>query len=126
MSHPDERPPVAIGHVLLRSPDVAASNAFLLRAGLRSIETGDEIAVLELRGGTHLIVLPSDQPASGEAKAGFDLMVDDIEATHAHYAALGMAPSELQVAAFHTSFTIVEPGGSEITVTSSHASEQPI
>ena len=126
MSKSDGRPPVAIGHVLLGSPDVGASTEFLLRAGLRPIETGGEVSVLELRGGTHLVVVPTEQPVQSGAKAAFDLMVDDIEATHAHYAELELAPSDLVPDRFHTSFTIVEPGGHEITVNSSHASDQPI
>ena len=94
MSSSDGRPPVAIGHVVLGSPDVGASTEFLVRAGLRPIETGGEVSVLELRGGTHLIVLPAEQPVLSGAKAAFDLMVDDIEATHARYTRLDLAPSK--------------------------------
>lgn len=126
MPHSDERPPVAIGHVALGSPDVKASTDFLLRAGLRLIEAGGEIAVLELRGGTHLIVLPTDQRPEPGTQAAFDLMVDDIQATHDRYAELGLAPSALVAEKFHTRFTIREPGGHEITVNSSHASDQPV
>ena len=126
MSNSDGRPPVAIGHVVLGSPDVGASTEFLVRAGLRPIETGGEVSVLELRGGTHLLVLPAEQPVKSGAKAAFDLMVDDIEATHERYNELDLAPSNLVPERFHTSFTIVEPGGHEITVNSSHASDLPI
>ena len=126
MSSTDERPPVAIGHVLLRSPELKASTEFLLKAGLREIETGDGVAVLELRGGTHLIVVPSEEPVAEGAQASFDLMVDDIEECRKRYAALGLAPSELVVETFHTHFKIVEPGGHAITVNSTHASDQPI
>jgi hypothetical protein len=126
MSNSDERPRVAIGHVILGSPDVGASTEFLLRAGLRMIEAGETVSVLELRGGTHLIVVPSGAPVAGGAKAGFDLMVDDIEATHKIYAELELDPSNLEPGEFHTSFKIVEPGGHEITVNSSHASDLPV
>ncbi len=126
MPSSDGRPPVAIGHVMLGTPDVAASTAFLLRAGLRPIETGDDVSVLELRGGTHLIVVPTDQPVPSGAKAAFDLMVDDIDATHEHYTELDLAPSDLVAEQFHTWFTILEPGGHAITVNSSHASDEPV
>jgi hypothetical protein len=111
---------------MLRSPDVEASTEFLLEVGLRAIETADGIAVLELRGGTHLIVLASEEPIAAGAQASFDLMVDDIEASRDRYSALGFAPSELVVETFHTRFTLVEPGGHTITVNSSHASDMPI
>ena len=47
---------------------------------------GDAI-VLELRGGTHLVLTPGEQLASGPAY--FDLMVDDLDAAHEECKALG-------------------------------------
>ncbi len=122
----DLRPPVAIGHVRLPSSDVAKSAAWLVRCGLRSLLERDDFAVLELRGGTHLVVHPSDTPIPAGTPAGFDLMVDDVEATHTEYAALGMDPSAIRVGRIHSSFTIVEPGGHEVTVNSSHAGDRPV
>ena len=122
----DPRPPVAIGHVRLPSCDVAKSAAWLVRCGLRSLLERDDFAVLELRGGTHLVVHPSDVPIPAGTSAAFDLMVDDIEATHAEYAALGMDPTAIHVGRVHSSFTIREPGGHEVTVNSSHAGDRPV
>ena len=127
MAHqPDKRPPVAIGHVTLPTADVPASTDFMVKLGLRRIVTLDEFAVLELRGGTHLVVHPADgRPASG-TQAPFDLMYEDVDAAWKHCRELGFAPSEIRDEAFHRSFTLVEPGGHEIKVNSTHVSDQPV
>ncbi len=52
----DQRPPVAVGHVWLPATDVAAAERWLESVGLRPIFAGDDLAVLELRGGTHVFV----------------------------------------------------------------------
>lgn len=116
----DERPPVWIGHVALGVPDPAASGAFLERLGMRPVERGDGIAILELRGGTHLLLLRSDAAPEPGTAAPFDLMVDDLEASRDELEARGLAPSAVQRSPFHHFFTVTEPGGHEITVNSSH------
>ena len=81
----DQRPPVAVGHVRLNVVDVGAAARWLEMVGLRPIVTRAELAVLELRGGTHVVVRraePLPQPGSG---APFDLMVDDIDAAYRDY-----------------------------------------
>jgi hypothetical protein len=52
----DKRPPVAVGHVRLNVKDVDAAARWLEEVGLRPIVTRGELAVLELRGGTHVVV----------------------------------------------------------------------
>jgi catechol 2,3-dioxygenase-like lactoylglutathione lyase family enzyme len=52
----DPRPPVAIGHVSIAVRDVATTARWFAALGLREIAEGADYAVLELRGGTHLIV----------------------------------------------------------------------
>lgn len=121
-----ERPPVWVGHVDLPSARVAATTEFLVKLGMRSIEAGDGVAILELRGGTHLVVFHSDTPPAPGAKAGFDLMVEDVDATWKHCQELGLDPSPIEEVPFHRSFKLVEPGGHEITVNSSHVSDQPV
>ena len=88
----DQRPPVAVGHVWLPATDVAAAERWLISVGLRPIFADDSLAVLELRGGTHVVVRKAEQrPTTGSA-APFDLMVDDIEAARRDYAAKGLGP----------------------------------
>jgi catechol 2,3-dioxygenase-like lactoylglutathione lyase family enzyme len=124
MAPPDERPPVWIGHVALSTPDLPATNDFMIALGMRPIAQGDDFAVLELRGGTHLVLLRSAEP--GEGVAPFDLMVEDLEATHARFRELGLGPSEIRSGAIHRSFTLPSPSGHLITFNSNHASSRAV
>jgi catechol 2,3-dioxygenase-like lactoylglutathione lyase family enzyme len=117
---------VWIGHTLLAVPDVEASKTFFLKLGLRHVETTDTVAILELRGGTHLILVPAKKPAAPGAAAAFDLMVDDLDATHAALMAAGLAPSAIEAGTIHRAFTVMEPGGHRITINSSHVSGRPV
>ncbi len=122
----NERPDVWIGHVTLPATDIAGSRDCLLKLGCRPIEEGDGIAILELRGGTHLLLLRSDTPIPAGAKAPFDLMVDDVDAAHKKCSELGLDPSEIVAAPFHRCFSVTEPSGHEITINSSHVSGMPV
>ena len=122
----DPRPPVAVGHVRITATDVGAAARWLETAGLRPIVTRDELAVLELRGGTHVVVRQAEQPPAPGTIAPFDLMVDDIDAAHRDYAAKGLSPGEIRRGRIHDSFEMPGPGGWTFTVNSSHASGQPI
>jgi len=122
----DQRPPVAVGHVLLSSTDVGAAERWLVSVGLRPIFAGDDLAVLELRGGTHVVVRKAEQPPTGGAAAPFDLMVDDIEAARRDYAEKGLRPSDISRGRIHDSFHLTGPDGYDFTVNSSHAGERPV
>ncbi|HET9730341.1 MAG TPA: VOC family protein, partial [Acidimicrobiia bacterium] len=86
--------------------------------GLRSVHQGDELAIFELRGGTHLILVPGTPDASGEAP--FDLMVDDVDRAHEEFARAGMTVSPIERGEIHDAFTITDPDGVRLTVNSSH------
>lgn len=122
----DQRPPVAVGHVRLGVTDVGAAARWLEAVGLRRIVTRDELAVLELRGGTHVVVRATEAPPGAGAAAPFDLMVDDIDAAHRDYEGKGLSPSPIRRGRIHDSFEIAGPAGWMFTVNSSHASGQPI
>jgi hypothetical protein len=123
---PDQRPPVAVGHVRLPVNDVADAARWLETAGLRPIVTMAELAVLELRGGTHVVLRKAEPPVTAGAAAPFDLMVDDVDAAHRDYAGKGLSPSEITRGRIHDSFTVPGPSGCVFTVNSSHASGKPI
>ena len=123
---PDPRPPVWVGHLVLAVPDVSKSKDFFLKLGMRDVEPEAEVGVLELRGGTHLILLKAEAPVALTAAAPFDLMVDDIDASRRLAAEQGLAPSEIEDRDFHRSFKLREPGGHEITVNSSLVSGLPV
>lgn len=124
MPDDDPRPRVWVGHVTLPTPDIPATRDFMQTLGMRAIADGEDFAVLELRGGTHLVLLPADERASGDA--GFDLMVDDLDATHAQLGARGLEPSPIERGRIHDSFTVAAPSGHILTFNSSHVSDQPV
>jgi hypothetical protein len=122
----DGRPPVAIGHIVHPVNEVRPATLCLIELGMRSIVERDDFSVLELRGGTHVIVRKAESPIEAGTPASFDLIVDDISETHARYSELGLAPSPIQPGRIHSSFTVTDPSGYRITINSTHASDQPI
>ena len=122
----DQRPPVAVGHVRLNVIDVGAAARWLETVGLRPIVTMAELAVLELRGGTHVVVRQGERAPEPGAAAPFDLMVDDVDAAHRDYTEKGLSPSPIRRGHIHDSFDLPGPDGWAFTVNSSHASGQPI
>jgi Glyoxalase/Bleomycin resistance protein/Dioxygenase superfamily len=125
MSSNDQRPPVGVAHVVLHTDRMEESAQFMRTIGMRAIFDGPQVSVYEMRGGTHLILMLKEEIASAEAS--FDLMVDDLHATHKQFEALGLAPSPIEArpAIDHEVFTVREPAGHVITFFSSHASGKP-
>src|SRR5215475_15723968 len=76
----DPRPSIAIGHVRLLVGNVATTTDFFVKLGIRPIVAQADFAVLELRGGTHLVLRPWEAPESGPV--AFDIMMDDIDAAY--------------------------------------------
>ena len=122
----DERPSAAIGHVRFNVTDVEATARWLATVGLHTIVASSDLAVLELRGGTHLVVRQAEQPPEPRARAPFDLMFDDIEVIHRLFEEKGASPSSIQRGRIHDSFEVVGPDGWVFTINSSHASGKPI
>jgi hypothetical protein len=69
------------------------------------------VAIFELRGGTHLILMTKSAVVPGDAP--FDLMVEDLGATHQHLTSLGLAPSPIEAVPSidHELFRLREPAG---------------
>jgi catechol 2,3-dioxygenase-like lactoylglutathione lyase family enzyme len=126
VSTTDTRPRVWVGHVALLVPDVARAKSFFLSLGLRDAEPESTVGVLEMRGGTHLLLLPGNRPVDAGTRAPFDLMVDDHVDARARYVSQGFTVSEMQKSPFHEFFTVREPNGYEIVVNSSHATGLPV
>lgn len=117
----DPRPGVAIGHIGPHPvTDLDAAVRFFEQIGTRTVAVMSHMAILELRGGTHLIVRKVDRVEPG-ASASFDLMVDDIDAAHASLDAAGLRPTTIERGGIHSSFTVADPSGTTVPVTSSHA-----
>lgn len=102
---------------MLAVSDLSRSVQWWSGIGMREIEQNPQIAVLELRGGTHLVLRPGE-PATGPAP--FDLMVDDLDATHHEWTELGVDVSEISRGRIHDQFTATDPDGYVVTVNSSH------
>lgn len=124
MESNDHRPLAALGHALMTASAVSAAAKRLEAVGLRAIEVRGDFAVLELRGGTHIIIMTDDSGAICEAP--FDLMYDDIDAAHRLFAASGFVVEAVSRARFHDSFSASAPEGFRVKVNSSHASGQPV
>ena len=126
MSTNEQRPPVSVAHVVLETDRMEQSAQFMQSIGMRPFFLGPQVSVLELRGGTHLILMLKDKVAGGAAP--FDLMVDDIHATHQQFTSQGLRPSPIEArpAIDHEVFTVQEPAGHIITIFSSHASGKPV
>ena len=106
-----------IGHALLTVSDLRRSAQWWTGIGMREIERNEHVVVLELRGGTHLVLVPGAPDAAG---APFDLMVDDLDATHRAWTDLGVDVSEIERGRIHNTFTATDPDGYVVTVNSSH------
>ena len=125
MTEEDLRPPVWIGHVVMETDRMEETRNFMRKLGMRPIVERPEVAVLELRGGTHLVLLARANVVAGDAP--FDLMVEDLNATHKHFVELGLEPTPIErVSREHEGFKVREPAGHVITFYSNHVSGQPV
>ena len=122
----DPRPPVAIGHVRIETHEVPETIDFFQKLGLRHIFRNEKFGVLELRGGTHLVVMKRDKPVRKGTAAPFDIMVDDIEDARAKYDRKGFEPSEITEGSIHSSFFIRSPSGHKLKINSSHAGKRAV
>lgn len=125
MSQPDARPLAAIGHLFLRTSDVPAAAQRLESVGLRVIVAKESLAVLELRGGTHIVLRPSTE-AGGSEVAEFDLMFDDLDAAHSVFAAQGFTVSAIETGRIHRSFEATAPEDFTLQVVDSHAGQRVV
>ncbi len=124
MSNDDGRPPVWVGHVTMDTDRLEESEAFMKQIGMRPMFRGDDVAVMELRGGTHLVLRRSHDIRPGDAS--FDLMVEDVNAVYEDFTSRGLEPSPIERGRIHASFTVTEPAGHRITFNSTHVSDQPV
>ena len=114
----DERPDVWIGHISLAVADARKAADFYESLGMRTVHLTDDVGIMELRGGTHLVLAPGDVEPGREA--GFDLMVDDVDAMHAKWSAAGHEVTEIGRGDIHDWFHLTDPDGAKIPIYSSH------
>ena len=118
----DERPALWVGHVVLATHNLTRSFEFYRSLGLRPLRepSRDDVLIeLEMRGGTHLVLVLDPNAKTDGRGAPFDLMGDDLDALHAKLAQRGIDPSPI-VRGGHNSFTFLDPDGYIVTVNNSH------
>ena len=119
-------PPVAVGHVSMEVNHVGPAVDWFAAMGLRTVATRESFAVLELRGGTHLVLSRTDQEVVAGTLAPIDLMVDDLDATRDACAGRGLAPGEITEGSVHRSFHVPGPDGYSVKITSSHTGARAV
>ncbi len=119
-------PPVAIGHVSMDVNHIGPAVDWFTDMGLRTVATRESFAVLELRGGTHLVLSRTDQEVKAGTLAPIDLMVDDLDATREACAGRGLAPGEIKEGSVHRSFHVAGPDGYSVKITSSHTGARAV
>ncbi len=112
----DPRPRFGIGHVSFTATNVAELAKFYGRVGMRVVVESDRFAILELRGGTHLVL--HSGPAGGTE---LDLIVDDIDETLAAFNAEGVETSSITRGNPHDRFLALDPEGNRLQINSNHA-----
>jgi catechol 2,3-dioxygenase-like lactoylglutathione lyase family enzyme len=119
-THEALRPTVWTGHLVLHGTDAERSAAFYEQLGMRTVVVMPPFAIMELRGGTHLVIRTSLDHAP--AAAPFDLMVEDLPAARAAWRGAGIAVSEVRrdELDIHDVFTVTDPDGNTIVVNDSH------
>ncbi len=131
---------LAVAHVVLKVANLNNSCQFYSNLGIPPFAIDEESAIIELRGGTHLILLSVDQQA-GEGVAQsltgqfhkrfseqFDLMIegkglDELKKYRLELVSRGIAAGEIPDETFygHYLFCIKDPDGNGITIYTSHA-----
>jgi len=124
MNNTELRPGVWVGHIAMHSAKVLQTSQFMQQIGMRLIMEDEGFALLELRGGTHLVV--TEDETSDLINGSFDLMVDDIDVSHAQFTKLGLSPGKIERGKIHDSFEMFEPGGTTILFNSSHVGDLPV
>jgi len=131
---------LAVGHLVFKVADLKSSCQFYSNLGLPPFAIDEEVAIIELRGGTHLLLLEVDQQAGedvAESLTGqfhkrfserFDLMIkgkglNELKKYRLELIRRGIAAGEIPDELFfgHHLFCIKDPDGNGITIYTSHA-----
>ena len=117
-----DRPLVAIGHVRLHTADVKKATTFYERLGMRQCMAWEGMAILELRGGTHLLLIEVEDEIEQILDPVFDLIVDDLIVCRQRLQEFGMNPSEITTHAMihHQRLFVEDPDGHRIAIHSDH------
>src|ERR1700719_2313556 len=131
---------LAVAHLVFKVADLKSSCQFYSNLGLAPFAIEEKVAIIELRGGTHLILLSVDELAGedvAESLTGqlhkrfseqFDLMIkgeglNELKQYRLELISRGIAAAEIPDETFfgHYLFCIKDPDGNGITIYTSHA-----
>ena len=131
---------LAVAHLVFKVADLKSSCQFYSNLGLPPFAIDEKVAIIELRGGTHLLLLEVDQLAGegvAESLTGqfykrfserFDLMIkgkdlNELKKYRLELISRGIAAGEIPDETFfgHRLFCIRDPDGNGITIYTSHA-----
>ena len=118
------RPIIWIGHIALKVNSLEASEQFYPDLGLRQVFKNDAVCIVELRGGTHLILAKQEDPQPGDVE--FDFMVENLDEVFALYTEKGLNVSEITRGDIHDSFYLTDPTGNRIIVNSTHVADHTL
>lgn len=114
----DERPGIWIGHVTIAADEIEPTAAFYLELGMRQIHTNEHVSVLEMAGGTHLVIITRDGADGVGLAPSVDLMVDDVDAARAAW--IAHEPTEITDGTIHRTFEMRDPAGNHVAIHDSH------
>jgi catechol 2,3-dioxygenase-like lactoylglutathione lyase family enzyme len=131
---------LAVAHLVFKVADLKRSCEFYSNLGIPPFAIDGEVALIELRGGTHVLLLEVDQLAGGDVADSvtgqfhkrfseqFDLMIkgkdlNELENYRLKLISRGIAAGEIPDEKFfgHYLFCIKDPDGNGITIYTSHA-----
>jgi len=130
---------LAVAHLVFKVADLKSSCQFYSNLGLPPFAIDEKVAIVELRGGTHLLLLEVDQLAEDVAESltgqfhkrfseQFDLMIkgkglNELKKYRLELISRGIAAGEIPDETFfgHHLFCIKDPDGNGITIYTSHA-----
>ena len=131
---------LAVAHLVLKVADLKSSCQFYSNLGIPPFAIEEKVAIIELRGGTHLLLLEVDQLAGeglAESVTGqfhqrfseqFDLMikgkgVNELKKYRSELISRGIAAGEIPDETFfgHHLFCIKDPDGNGVTIYTSHS-----
>jgi catechol 2,3-dioxygenase-like lactoylglutathione lyase family enzyme len=141
----NDLPAAALGHFVMKVNNIDISYQFYTKLGLRPVGIFPDVAVVELRGGTHILLFnkndelpfplsPSHLGQRGDfSNERIDLMIDgksrsDLELYRTNLVENGLSADAISQDQFfgHDYFQLADPDGNGITVYTSHTGKLPV
>lgn len=141
----DILPAAALGHFVMKVQNVEASYDFYTSLGLRAFGTFPGIAIVEMRGGTHLLLFQKDDDQAGSLRNShngqrpdfssekIDLMIAgrtkaDLERYRVGLIDKGYSPTAIADGQLygHHFFSMQDPDGNGISFYTNHSGDEPV